>query len=485
MLTPGEFVVNAKATAQHLPLLKSINSGAMSTGGMVYAAGGMEIPHKQKLMQKEANRIVKREQGELIEIIFAGSEHPFNRNAIDERQHKQIWVVNSRNLDIKKLNPDNGIWTARPYRGDPHPEIKPEHKHYWSWDQDSYPDGKRVVPVDPTKKTGSLDDFQKEPEDIPGWKEKNPNFFRDKNPYGLFPDDIRMPPWGRKPLPHYFTYDEAIIKDAIPLHPIVPPAMHSLGGVVYAQDGGQLPGDRLRTKWPGRLPYIDPGMTGSYEEHLKSYNENQRRYLERWRQTHTDLLADPNEGPGLLGAPFHERLTAGLDMLANLGEARLSGMKTRGRQKFASIPRSNRSTKRVSNNSLKALQYSQDDIPNLEGKGERPLFSRDLPAKVKPEQIEKFLAQDRAELETVAKLMDPTGRMTAQQAAEKLAERMDELMSKARLPSSLDRSYDMAIRALVDQMVKPPKRRFFGLLEGKLTPEQQLQNKQISDAMEL
>jgi hypothetical protein len=52
MLTPGEFVVNARATAQHLPLLKAINSGTnivsdtvmMSDGGVVYLAGGTKNP---------------------------------------------------------------------------------------------------------------------------------------------------------------------------------------------------------------------------------------------------------------------------------------------------------------------------------------------------------------------------------------------------------------------------------------------------------
>ena len=42
MLTPGEFVVNRKATQQNLPLLKSINNGAKgySKGGVAYLAGG-------------------------------------------------------------------------------------------------------------------------------------------------------------------------------------------------------------------------------------------------------------------------------------------------------------------------------------------------------------------------------------------------------------------------------------------------------------
>ena len=51
MLTPGEFVINARSTAQHLPLLKAINSGtdvslpnAMNTGGVVYLVGGGRAP---------------------------------------------------------------------------------------------------------------------------------------------------------------------------------------------------------------------------------------------------------------------------------------------------------------------------------------------------------------------------------------------------------------------------------------------------------
>ena len=47
MLTPGEFVVNAKAARQNLPLLRSINSSVgkgktFSRGGVVYAAGGLD-----------------------------------------------------------------------------------------------------------------------------------------------------------------------------------------------------------------------------------------------------------------------------------------------------------------------------------------------------------------------------------------------------------------------------------------------------------
>ena len=48
MLTPGEFVVNAKATSQNLSLLKSINNGAKaySSGGIVYLKDGDEVVPK-------------------------------------------------------------------------------------------------------------------------------------------------------------------------------------------------------------------------------------------------------------------------------------------------------------------------------------------------------------------------------------------------------------------------------------------------------
>lgn len=55
MLTPGEFVVNARATAQHLPLLQAINRGSdvvnntpkFSKGGVIYAAGGGPISRRE------------------------------------------------------------------------------------------------------------------------------------------------------------------------------------------------------------------------------------------------------------------------------------------------------------------------------------------------------------------------------------------------------------------------------------------------------
>ena len=66
MLTPGEFVVNARSTAQHLPLLKAINSGTnivgntamMNDGGVVYLEDAGLVP-KPKNPLKSAFGFVK------------------------------------------------------------------------------------------------------------------------------------------------------------------------------------------------------------------------------------------------------------------------------------------------------------------------------------------------------------------------------------------------------------------------------------------
>jgi len=48
MLTPGEFVINARSTSEHLPLLKAINSGNYSKGGVVYLADGGEVQKRKE-----------------------------------------------------------------------------------------------------------------------------------------------------------------------------------------------------------------------------------------------------------------------------------------------------------------------------------------------------------------------------------------------------------------------------------------------------
>ena len=98
------------------------------------------------------------------------------------------------------------------------------------------------------------------------------------------------------------------------------PVNKARGGLIYASEGMRIPG--YNPNLDPRLITEDnsgakPGYTTSAEE----------RYMERWRRTHFDLLADPSEGPGLLGAPLYPRLSAGLDMLGNIGSAKAAGAK--------------------------------------------------------------------------------------------------------------------------------------------------------------
>ena len=234
MLTPGEFVVNRAATQANLPLLQAINKSKggnikkLAEGGVVYAATGMKIPDGSNQSNNTKNT---NETGQLIEIIFPD---PQGRPG-----ETKIWVVNNKNLDMEKILPNNpNAWYIRPYTGDAHPEIKPKNKHYWAWDGDSSPTGDRSVPnhnpeTQPIP-TGPILDWV-EPEKIPGFSEKYPDYWKDKNPHGLFPNDISMPPWKSEPLPKYFP--------ATPLDrdKNIKPNVYNRGGIVYAQQGQRIP----------------------------------------------------------------------------------------------------------------------------------------------------------------------------------------------------------------------------------------------------
>jgi len=69
MLTPGEFVVNAKATKQNLGLLQQINKGGkiggFSRGGVVYLADGGSVPGQRKMSQEE--KVYKQKRRERIQ----------------------------------------------------------------------------------------------------------------------------------------------------------------------------------------------------------------------------------------------------------------------------------------------------------------------------------------------------------------------------------------------------------------------------------
>jgi hypothetical protein len=86
MLTPGEFVVNAKSTSKHLPLLKAINNGVKgySSGGVVYLANGGKPDE-----QNNAGRFVV-QNGMPVDISNPMSmNQPLTREQILEQRRKQ------------------------------------------------------------------------------------------------------------------------------------------------------------------------------------------------------------------------------------------------------------------------------------------------------------------------------------------------------------------------------------------------------------
>jgi hypothetical protein len=86
MLTPGEFVVNAKSTSKHLPLLKAINNGVKgySSGGVVYLADGGKPDE-----QNNAGRFVV-QNGMPVDINNPMSmNQPLTRKQILEQRSKQ------------------------------------------------------------------------------------------------------------------------------------------------------------------------------------------------------------------------------------------------------------------------------------------------------------------------------------------------------------------------------------------------------------
>jgi hypothetical protein len=98
MLTPGEFVVNKKATQKNLGLLRSINNG-QSTGGN-YAVGGVVNSGTPTLDQNTINRAVA---GTINN--FQGTLNNVNKNTTDTK--KKIDNINNIPIEnrIPKTNP--------------------------------------------------------------------------------------------------------------------------------------------------------------------------------------------------------------------------------------------------------------------------------------------------------------------------------------------------------------------------------------------
>lgn len=121
MLTPGEFVVNAKATKQNLGLLKQINNGGkasgFSRGGVVYLVEGGSVPGQRKLSEEEIAGIaamiqditntIDRYEQEAFDIGRMSDNTPEQINRLNELSTLIDGLGNRRNKLLNKINLPN------------------------------------------------------------------------------------------------------------------------------------------------------------------------------------------------------------------------------------------------------------------------------------------------------------------------------------------------------------------------------------------
>ena len=106
MLTPGEFVINKKATQQHLPLLKAINSGSissknnisgMSKGGIVYLEEGSSKPVLASSISDDAEQQRLFEELEIKRLRYKNSMiDPFSP------EERQLWTDLYRQRELQQ-----------------------------------------------------------------------------------------------------------------------------------------------------------------------------------------------------------------------------------------------------------------------------------------------------------------------------------------------------------------------------------------------
>jgi len=107
MLTPGEFVINARSTSEHLPLLKAINSGNYSKGGVVYLAQGGEVQKRKEERidaQKESWMMSEATGGRPDEVVSRTSSSWAQSQVGDGR-----WMgmtEDERQSEAKKYEPE-------------------------------------------------------------------------------------------------------------------------------------------------------------------------------------------------------------------------------------------------------------------------------------------------------------------------------------------------------------------------------------------
>jgi TP901 family phage tail tape measure protein len=116
MLTPGEYVINANATAKHLPLLEAINSNKYSKGEEVsYLADGGSVPKNPR----EAIRAENRKRFEQRKTMMAQrrsqvqSQKEARLPTVEEKQQRQLEAKNRADWASSMNNPNNAPYPGK------------------------------------------------------------------------------------------------------------------------------------------------------------------------------------------------------------------------------------------------------------------------------------------------------------------------------------------------------------------------------------
>ena len=110
MLTPGEFVVNARSTSEHLPLLKAINAGYFAKGGLTKRQESYEQQDKRTI--REAKEKEQQRQQEELDIIREGYEirtRPLGAYTNKSEQFEGVYTDRTRKAPNPLTDPAYGF----------------------------------------------------------------------------------------------------------------------------------------------------------------------------------------------------------------------------------------------------------------------------------------------------------------------------------------------------------------------------------------
>ena len=298
MLTPGEFVVNSKATSQNLPLLQSINR---SKGGSVayYADGGLADAAFSSNNTKQSGEMRNNQSSlELAKQNFAAT----NENKKISQDTQKLAQTTAKQIPIIQNQNASSFEKAAKLNSNTNASVKGLEKR--------------------------IDNFG--------------NFMGFSSGGMVYASNGMMIPYeprGTDTVPAMLTPGEFVVNRAATQANL--PLLQSInqskggsikgfadGGVVYAQDGRLMPGlgqylQPNNQTMPEMVPTqgeIDFAQQQAQKQKITTDNSGAQ-----WHTSRGEISAyGPPPGPGLLGEPFYPRFEAGLQMLTDIGQASMS-----------------------------------------------------------------------------------------------------------------------------------------------------------------